>query len=299
MANNIIGVKNNNTIVPYQAATKRTKALNVAAYITAGVNASSLTVTSALAFFYADSSGKWFMDLQANYSATLATDKYHIVDITGVTFDATASNYQGFAATVDDSNYLSVGHTHGYVSPDSASLIIGYGASVTGETGKRVYVSLQQIKLKQEPIWASLGTTAAAALEGVTAVDVYIAPASASVDGIVNRSAQTFAGVKTFNDGVVLGAGNTALKCKVLTGTTAAAEGGTTAVAHGLTGNNILGWTVKVISTTDWGIAPITVHSNEYQYQVIHDATNFSLYLSDTNSGNILSKTFYIMVWYV
>jgi microcystin-dependent protein len=40
--------------------------------------------------------------------------------------------------------------------------------------------------------------------DNLAAADVYIPPASASVDGIVDRSAQTFAGVKTFNAGISL-----------------------------------------------------------------------------------------------
>jgi hypothetical protein len=46
--------------------------------------------------------------------------------------------------------------------------------------------------------------TTAANMEGVTAVDVWIGPASASAAGLVSTEAQTFAGVKTYNDGLKL-----------------------------------------------------------------------------------------------
>jgi hypothetical protein len=79
-----------------------------------------------------------------------------------------------------------------------------YGNGATPE----VYANLAPVNLNNAadriyfrmtvPIaeWANLDETMDAS--------VYIAPASATVDGIVDRSAQTFAGVKTFNDGVKL-----------------------------------------------------------------------------------------------
>jgi hypothetical protein len=52
-----------------------------------------------------------------------------------------------------------------------------YVNNISGGTATVTYVAITgSVLLNAEPTWASLGTTAAAALEGVVAADVYIAP---------------------------------------------------------------------------------------------------------------------------
>lgn len=96
-----------------------------------------------------------------------------------------------------------------------------------------------------------------------------------------------------------LGDAATGIKMKVLTGTTGAAEGGNVTVAHGLTGAKIVSFTAKVEAAANQGFPPEYSRAPEYKFSCYHDATNFNVYLAATDSGNILSKPFVIVVWYV
>lgn len=89
-----------------------------------------------------------------------------------------------------------------------------------------------------------------------------------------------------------------AIKHKKITGTTAATEGGSTSVAHGLTGSKIIGFDCKVVYTTNAGMPPGHTHWPGYQYDVYHDGTNFVVINHATNSELILSKNFSILVTY-
>jgi len=108
---------------------------------------------------------------------------------------------------------------------------------------------------------------------------------------------QTIAGNKTLSGFTALGTGNIAIKIKRLTGTTAASEGGLTAVAHGLTGSKIIGWTAKVEYNTNSG-NPTGDPTAGYSYYSYHDGTNFNLKLHATESENILTKPFTIVIFY-
>ena len=94
------------------------------------------------------------------------------------------------------------------------------------------------------------------------------------------------------------GSGAPAIKMKKLTGTTNSAEGGSTSVAHGLTGSKIIGFTCKVEYATDSGMPWQHTTFAGYQYDVYHNGTNFIVYNHATNSENLLSKNFIITVWY-
>jgi hypothetical protein len=108
---------------------------------------------------------------------------------------------------------------------------------------------------------------------------------------------QTVTGAKTFSGFTALGAGP-AIKMKKLTGTTAAAEGADATVAHGLTGGKIISHTTLVSYAANSSVPPSYTWSPGVQYDILHDATNFIVRLSATNSGNILSKSFTILVIY-
>jgi len=92
--------------------------------------------------------------------------------------------------------------------------------------------------------------------------------------------------------------GDNAIKVKKYTGTTGAAEGNITNVAHGLTGAKILGFTCKVEYAANSGTLPGDTSTAEFEYYISHNATNFVLTLAATNSGSILSKNFIITVIY-
>jgi hypothetical protein len=99
-------------------------------------------------------------------------------------------------------------------------------------------------------------------------------------------------------DGVILGDGsNVQIKCKKLTGTTGAAEGNQTDVAHGLDSSKIIGMQCLVSVSSATNIPPAFPIA-EYQYSINFDATNFSVQLSATSSGSILSKGFVALIFY-
>jgi hypothetical protein len=112
-------------------------------------------------------------------------------------------------------------------------------------------------------------------------------------------------GCLTYSDGAVwrrVGDGSliTAIDIKqtVLTGTTAATQGGSVNIAHGLTGSKILAWSSKITQSTNAGIEPNFNVSNltGFEYTVYHDGTNMIVTNLSGNSSNILSKTVTIVL---
>jgi hypothetical protein len=196
---NIIGIRNNNTIVPYVGATKATKWLHFnqssGAYSLLYVsgNGSSWTTTDCWVKFTADSSGKWTCEFIARgISGTSAKDIN--LYLNSVIADTTSNFYQACASGSGSADYTS-------------SVVVGYNAS----TGNQIFC----ISPQNTTDWRLSGKfllytepttyTTAANMEGVTAVDVYIPPASATSAGLVSTQAQTFAGVKTFTGNVGIG----------------------------------------------------------------------------------------------
>jgi hypothetical protein len=83
---------------------------------------------------------------------------------------------------------------------------------------------------------------------------------------------------------------------KRLTGTTAATQGGSVSVAHGLTGDKILGFTAKVSQSANAGVDTSFRQSPGYTFTCYHDSTNFYITNQTGDSANILSKAFTIIV---
>ncbi len=100
-----------------------------------------------------------------------------------------------------------------------------------------------------------------------------------------------------------LGDSATAVKTKLLTGTTAATEGGSVNIAHGLTGAKIVSSACLVRHATNGAIFPesTNVGAAGYEYTFVLDSggVNFAVINSAANSSNILSKPIVIMVWYI
>lgn len=94
-----------------------------------------------------------------------------------------------------------------------------------------------------------------------------------------------------------LGSGAPAIKQKLLTGTTPAAEGGTVMVAHGLTQDRILSVQLLVNSGT-YLVPPSYTRSTEHQYDFLVTGSTVQLMLTATNSGSILSKSFTVLITY-
>lgn len=94
-----------------------------------------------------------------------------------------------------------------------------------------------------------------------------------------------------------LGSGAPTIKMKKLTGTTAATEGGSATVAHGVTFSKIISQTCVVTVSNDKYSPGYTTPAGK-QYSLNSDATNMSLINHATNSEGILSKPFIVVILY-
>ena len=96
-----------------------------------------------------------------------------------------------------------------------------------------------------------------------------------------------------------LGESSPAIKFKTFTGTTGASEGDLSSFAHGLTASKILMITAMVDGGSNVFVPPAFTRGNEFQYDVyVNGATNITLGLSATNSGNITSAGYKVTVMY-
>jgi hypothetical protein len=109
----------------------------------------------------------------------------------------------------------------------------------------------------------------------------------------------TWVGKQTFSGFTVLGAGP-AIKMKKLTGTTAAVEGGTTNIEHGLTVSKIISVTAQVTYNTGTGafVQPGYNTAAEYQFFIDVGASTVVIELAATNSGQLLSKPITVFIIY-
>jgi hypothetical protein len=112
--------------------------------------------------------------------------------------------------------------------------------------------------------------------------------------------ANTWSAKQTFSDYTALGESSPAIKMKKLTGTTNVAEGGSTAVAHGLTQSKIISFqTLVTHSASPEGAVPAGYTANAgYEFsESLYDGY-VSIENSATNSANILSKAFTVLITY-
>lgn len=121
----------------------------------------------------------------------------------------------------------------------------------------------------------------------------------ASPAGAWTLGAATTGTTVTSKGFTALGDGNTAIKVKVLTGTTNAAEGGSVAVSHGLTGDKIVGVSTVVRNATNAGVTSSLTSSAGFQFDVSYSSTDAVVSNHATNSENILSKPFAITIMYI
>ena len=94
-----------------------------------------------------------------------------------------------------------------------------------------------------------------------------------------------------------LGTGAPSIKMKKLTGTTASTEGGSVNVAHGLTRTKILDVSV-LVDTGSFTISPAYLTIAGYLFDVLTTSTNIAVANDATNSENILSKAFTVLITY-
>lgn len=95
-----------------------------------------------------------------------------------------------------------------------------------------------------------------------------------------------------------LGESSPAIKVKKLTGTTAATEGASVGIAHGLTLSKIVSITAMVARGDNVDVPPEHSFVGEMQYSLYADSTNIFVNNHPTNSGSILSKAVRILITY-
>jgi len=93
---------------------------------------------------------------------------------------------------------------------------------------------------------------------------------------------------------VASGAGTVSYKIKTVSGVTGATEGDTVSIAHGLPQSTLRGATVLVKRS----YPPQFMAVAESEYSANLDSTNVNVYLSSTNSGNILNASFTAVIIY-
>jgi hypothetical protein len=192
MPSNIIGIRNNNVLVPYSAATKRTKELDISVYCTGNPAFSAVT---AKCMFYADSSNNWRMIFNIRGAVASGSRTSQTCTIAGIVFKSTSDFYQTVTAGSDSGSAVA---GYGYTTPSGGVLTMQHGTATTTS-----YSYSGDVELDAEPTWSSLGTTAAAAMEGLTAVDVWIGPQVPGVSaGLVPAQ-----GLDGRTDGVAVPAG--------------------------------------------------------------------------------------------
>ncbi len=119
-------------------------------------------------------------------------------------------------------------------------------------------------------------------LEAPQAGDTYLMPRDTKITGYTN-----------------LGSAAPAIKQKKVTGTTGAAEGNLTSIAHGLTMSKILGYQVLIDRNTSSNkIPPNFTSVGEHEYDAFIDATDIKIQLAATNSGNLLSRPITVLITY-
>jgi hypothetical protein len=95
-----------------------------------------------------------------------------------------------------------------------------------------------------------------------------------------------------------LGSDAPAIKMKKFTGTTGSTQGSSTLISHSLTGSKIISMTALVEYATNSNIPPGYNIVAGYEYQFESNALQINLTLSSSNSANILSKSFKVLITY-
>ena len=166
MTTNQLGIRNSNIIVPYTAATKRSKQVDITF-----TGSNLATILMAKAIFYADSAGAWRMRFNIAYTPT-ATAVSETITLTNISTAGLAAS-QVFSATNSTASQSVLYSVVSAASP--AVMSVAFSATTSSN---REFSG--DIALGAEPT----AYTTAANMEGVLPVSVYIPPVSSGVAGI-------------------------------------------------------------------------------------------------------------------
>jgi hypothetical protein len=95
-----------------------------------------------------------------------------------------------------------------------------------------------------------------------------------------------------------VGVSGPALRFKKLTGTTGAAEGDSVTVAHGLTSTKIINAAAQVWFAAGSAVPHGYAHDAGFEFHVAFNGTDVYIRNHPTNSENILSKAFTVLITY-
>jgi hypothetical protein len=110
--------------------------------------------------------------------------------------------------------------------------------------------------------------------------------------------ANTWSEKQTFSNYTALGESSPAIKMKKLTGTTGAAEGDSVTVAHGLTSTKIINAAAQVWFAAGSAVPHGYAHDAGFEFHVAFNGTDVYIRNHPTNSENILSKAFTVLITY-
>jgi len=130
------------------------------------------------------------------------------------------------------------------------------------------------------------------ALTGIVTLSNTTASTSTTTGALVVSGGVAVGGFTTLGD-------NTAVKTKLLTGTTAATQGGVSSAAHGLTHTKIRGVQVVIEASNSFSLGAGYAAELNYQVDWFLSSTNFSLFNVPNNSSLILSKPFSVLLTYI
>ena len=193
MTSGVIGSPSGNVLVPVANLQRRTKVLTTTDLTCTGSDAggadAGFSLVDASIIFYRDSASKWRMKGNLGCTVSSGSRTYYRLSITGVTFkDVNTAIRQPCAG-----NSLQVVVNDCFAQDNAAYVQFEHASATT-----TAYSCTVDVELKEEPTTY----TTAANMEGAPNVAAYIPSASASTAGLVDTTTQTFAGVKTFSNGI-------------------------------------------------------------------------------------------------
>lgn len=213
-------------------------------------------------------------------------------------------NTNGFTFVRDYSGNVGIGVTPSAWGASQDALQIGPNGALRGDTGS---AGLAMNIYFDGTDWRYLNTAAAANYWQSAGAHTWHAVISGTAGNVAtlvqtaNLSAAgdfTPAGSLSIPGFSTLGTGAPSVKMKKLTGTTAATEGSTVTVAHGLTASKILSVDVIVDDGAGTYIKQNVTEFIGREFNVYFNATNVFVRNHGTNSENLLSKAFSVLVTY-